>query len=460
MDDKHVINCNDVPEIDMTRQDGGLEHKAGVYTYQIRRSCRTDGDYTYNHAPMLTAFNNRLVLSYISGKRDEHGAPDEIVYTTSKDGCVWDKEKVLFPYMLADTDGYTGPDKELLPKKAPAIVHFRMCFYKASNGKLIATTFYGFSPDSHRAPNNGYGAARLVREVYKDYTLSDMYIIKYNEAGGFNGDNTIFYSPEGSNEQLDIPYYVHSSDKEFVKACDELLSKKLILEQWYEEEMYDKSYKTHGREYYNMKALIPEIPPYKYQGNIKNLGAQYMRGICSYNGNFDKNVWITYSCNKEDIWISKLTKDNKYSIMKPLWCDINYEHNPKPYSDRDKFTDYDDKYEIIDRDACARAIIEYFPQNKDIIRLQVEVDRMSDDNGVKVQFVGKNNKIIQEVVCIKGNTPIEADNHSGDINSVIIYSKNILKLNTIDDDGRYSTISDMPEAERKDYYIQFKVLIF
>lgn len=21
-------------------------------------------------------------------------------------------------------------------------------------------------------------------------------------------------------------------------------------------------------------------------------------------------------------------KDNKYSIMKPLWCDINYEHNP------------------------------------------------------------------------------------------------------------------------------------
>ena len=53
MDDKHVINCNDVPEIDMTRQDGGLEHKAGVYTYQIRRSCRTDGDYTYNHAPML-----------------------------------------------------------------------------------------------------------------------------------------------------------------------------------------------------------------------------------------------------------------------------------------------------------------------------------------------------------------------------------------------------------------------
>ena len=67
MDNTHVINCNDVPKIDMTRHDGGLEHKAGVYTYQIRRSCRSLGDYTYNRAPMLTAFNNRLVLSYISG---------------------------------------------------------------------------------------------------------------------------------------------------------------------------------------------------------------------------------------------------------------------------------------------------------------------------------------------------------------------------------------------------------
>ena len=35
-----------------------------------------------------------------------------------------------------------------------------------------------------------------------------------------------------------------------------------------------------------------------------------------------------------------------------------------------------------------------------------------------------------------------------------------MKLNTIDDDGRDSTLFDMPEAERKDYYIQFKVLIF
>ncbi len=43
-----------------------------------------------------------------------------------------------------------------------------------------------------------------------------------------------------------------------------------------------------GRAFYNMKAVIPELPPYRYEGHIKNLGAQYMRGICDYNDAFDK----------------------------------------------------------------------------------------------------------------------------------------------------------------------------
>ena len=243
---KHVIECHNVPDIDMNKQDGGLPHMAGVYTYQVRRSCRADGDYTYNHAPMLTGFNGRLLLSYISGKKDEHGAPDEVVYTTSKDGMIWEKERVMFPYMLADSSGYIGPDKELLPEHAKMIVHSRMCFYQASDGRMLATTFYGFSPDFHRAPNNGFGIARLVREVYSDFTLSDMFIIKYNTAGGFTKENTHFYRPE-DDRAVNIPYYDESEDSGFIKACRELLSDKLVLEQWYEEEMYDKQHYIHRR---------------------------------------------------------------------------------------------------------------------------------------------------------------------------------------------------------------------
>lgn len=536
---KHVIECHEVPEIDMSRQDGGLSHMAGVYTYQVRRSCKADGDYTYNHAPMITGFNNRLVISYISGKKDEHGAPDEVVYTTSADGISWDKERVLFPYMLADTSGYIGPDKEMLPHLASTIVHSRMCFYQADNGRMLATTFYGFSPDFHRAPNNGYGAARLVREIYKDFTLSDMYVIKYNEAGGFTEADTRFYSPEDNN-RIPVPYYNEAGDAGFIEACDELLSKKLILEQWYEEEMYDKKHYVHGRalsfytakdgsivglckkgegyifdsagnivldekipslvtntakvwgqqtpdkdyiicynpttdgshrwplalmrsedgrNFYDMKAVIPEIPPYRYQGNIKNLGAQYMRGICDYNDSFDNNVWITYSCNKEDIWISRITgkqadeTEKKYSVMAPLWGSIKRTGASL--------------WEVVDKDACERAIIEYFPEkcpctyedgNKLSITVKVDVKRISDDNGVKVVFYDSHNCIIREQVCINGENIINAgDNCNEEIARIAVYSKEKLKLNTLADDGRYGGLMDMTEADRKDFYTEFTV---
>lgn len=531
---KHVIECHNVPDIDMNKQDGGLPHMAGVYTYQVRRSCRADGDYTYNHAPMLTGFNGRLLLSYISGKKDEHGAPDEVVYTTSDDGKVWEKERVMFPYMLADSSGYIGPDKELLPEHAKMIVHSRMCFYQASDGRMLAMTFYGFSPDFHRAPNNGFGIARLVREVYSDFTLSDMFIIKYNTAGGFTKENTHFYRPE-DDRAVNIPYYDESEDSGFIKACRELLSDKLVLEQWYEEEMYDKQHYIHGRalsfytakdgsvvglckkgegyifdkegniildekiptlvtntakvwgqktpdgdyiicynpttdgshrwplaamrssdgrEFFDMKAVIPEIPPYRYEGHIKNLGAQYMRGICDYNDAFDKNVWITYSCNKEDIWISKIagiTSDNidkKYSVMSPLWGSVK--------------RDGDFLWNVVDRDACERAIIEYFPDACENVSVKLDVKKISDDNGVKVVFYNAAGDIIKETVCRKGGciaacSQEEIQQENEEIHRVAVYSKEKLALNTLSDDGRLGTLSDMEYADRKDYYTEFCV---
>lgn len=556
LETQHVIECYNVPDIDMNKHDGGLPHMAGVYTYQVRRSCRADGDYTYNHAPMLTGFNNRLLLSYISGKKDEHGAPDEVVYTTSKDGITWEKERTMFPYMLADTKAYIGPDKELLPEHAKMIVHSRMCFYQASNGRMLATTFYGFSPDFHRAPNNGFGAARLVREVYKDFTLSDIFVIKYNTAGGFTKDTTHFYEPE-DDSPVNIPYYDEAADESFVSACSELLSKKLILEQWYEEEMYDKEHYVHGRAlsfytakdgsivglckkgegyifdkegnivldekiptlitntakvwgqktpdddyiicynpttdsshrwplaamksedgraFYNMKAIIPELPPYRYEGHIKNLGAQYMRGICDYNDAFDKNVWITYSCNKEDIWISKIVSatagdaDKKYSVMSPLWGSIKRTGTSL--------------WEIVDNDACERAIIEYFPDKCENVSVKINVKNISDDNGVKVVFYDVSGNVIKEAVCKQGECVVECgiDEAGRDINGacmikkevngvdminsrceattparIAVYSKERLALNTLSDDGRLGALSDIKDADRKDYCTEFSV---
>ena len=57
----------------------------------------------------------------------------------------------------------------------------------------------------------------------------------------------------------------------------------------------------------HMSVVHGELPPMRYQGIHKNLGPQYVRGIAEGNGNAPGNhLWITYSMNKEDIWVSRM----------------------------------------------------------------------------------------------------------------------------------------------------------
>jgi len=49
------------------------------------------------------------------------------------------------------------------------------------------------------------------------------------------------------------------------------------------------------------------INPMRYGGNYKSYGPQYTRGIIEGNGNPPgKNFWVTYSMNKEDIWVATI----------------------------------------------------------------------------------------------------------------------------------------------------------
>lgn len=62
-----------------------------------------------------------------------------------------------------------------------------------------------------------------------------------------------------------------------------------------------------GMEYTNLLLVNGEVSPMRYGGNYKSYGPQYMRGILEGNGTPDDgNIWVTYSMNKEDIWISKV----------------------------------------------------------------------------------------------------------------------------------------------------------
>ncbi len=103
-----------------------------------------------------------------------------------------------------------------------------------------------------------------------------------------------------------------------------------------------------GLNYKNLLLVNGEITSLRYGGAYKSYGPQYVRGIQEMDGMPpDKNLWVTYSMNKEDIWVSKIpvpvkekadryvndvfnemkdgTELNEWNIFSPLWAKVEIE---------------------------------------------------------------------------------------------------------------------------------------
>ena len=178
--------------IDLNSPEGKLRPAIGVENRQVFRANRTHpelGDgfgWTYNHAPMLAWWNGKFYLEYLSNPTGEHVAPGQTLVITSLDGRAWSKPTVVFPVYK-------------LPQGNPAMMHQRMGFYVAPNGRLLVLAFYGQSPN----PFGQGGIGRVVREAYKDGTYGPIYFIRYNRHGFVQPDRV----PRGpSNDQsVELP---------------------------------------------------------------------------------------------------------------------------------------------------------------------------------------------------------------------------------------------------------------
>ncbi len=63
-----------------------------------------------------------------------------------------------------------------------------------------------------------------------------------------------------------------------------------------------------GINFHGISSVFGEVPPRRYEGLNKDFGPQYIRGICENNEEKpDDAVWLTYSVNKEDIWVSRIS---------------------------------------------------------------------------------------------------------------------------------------------------------
>jgi hypothetical protein len=207
--------------------DGKLPHAVGVHHYQVYRANRSEplpGDeagWTYNHQPFLAYWNDTYYIQYLSNRYQEHAPPGKTQIVTSKDGRHWNEPVVVFPEYVLPEINHDGVH---LDAGMTSVMHQRMGFYVAPNGKLLTLGFYGYSPTPRHSPNAGTGLGRVVREIKSDGSLGPVYFIRYNRHAGWDETNTNF------------PFYKTSEDEEFKKACEDLLSDKLMTLQWWEED--------------------------------------------------------------------------------------------------------------------------------------------------------------------------------------------------------------------------------
>ena len=103
-----------------------------------------------------------------------------------------------------------------------------------------------------------------------------------------------------------------------------------------------------GLDYHNLLLVNGEIATMRYGGIYKSYGPQYVRGIQERNGQpNDGKLWVSYSMNKEDIWVSSIPvpvksaveaqvtdvfnemQDGKelenWNIYSPLWAGVSIE---------------------------------------------------------------------------------------------------------------------------------------
>ncbi|GAB3266909.1 hypothetical protein GCM10027347_35260 [Larkinella harenae] len=482
--------------IDPTLHEGRLRYAIGVENRQTMRANRTHPDeadghgWTYNHASNLCYWNGTFYQQYLSNPVDEHVAPGQTLLITSRDGRHWNKPKVIFPPYQAPEgvkipDGYKG-----------YMMHQRMGFYVAPDGRLLTLAFYGHTEN----PFDKGGIGRVVREVYKDGTFGPIYFIRYTTHVDWNESNTSY------------PFFKKSTDAGFVKACEALLNNPLMTFQWYDEEKgldgfyggkeggralsyfhrkdgkvvalwkksmaalssdegktfskpvqvptlvmsggkqwgqrtedgrYALSYNPIDQTKYrfplvvvtgedgiifdNMLLVQGELPVRRFSGRWKDFGPCYMRGILEGNGNPPGNdMWLSYSMNKEDIWISRIptpitysvkgaVKDNfdsmaldgdipNWNIYAPKWAPVSVVNTPGKsgksllLADQDLY-DYARAIRVFEEGTNVTAKMKIYADPSNTGQLEIDLTDQYGNRPVRLRFNAEN-----QIVATDGGT--------------------------------------------------------
>jgi len=194
------------------------------------------------------------------------------------------------------------------------------------------------------------------------------------------------------------------------------------------------SMSSDGLNYKNLLLVNGEITSMRYGGNYKSYGPQYVRGIQEMNGRPpDGNMWVTYSMNKEDIWVAKIPipvkefvdrdvnedfsklKDgeelNEWNLYSPLWAPVSIEkqngQKVLTLKDFDPF-DYAKAERVVPLSEKLRIEFNVTPQQISNGRLDIEVQDGRNKPCIRISFDSTGNILTKAGYRDKSLTKYEA----------------------------------------------------
>ena len=373
--------------------------------------------WTYSHAPMLAYWNEKFYLQYLSNPFSEHQEPGMTFITTSNDGRYWDMPKPVFPIyhlrpgsistyrtgaaMMHQRMGfYVSGNGRLLVLgfygEAPSPYGengigrvVREAYKDGSYGPIYFIRYNSLSkydesntkyPFYKRSNDEGFIEAC-------DSLLADrLKTMQWREEEDESDDDffslssgsspSVYHRKDGiSVAQFKNSYVALSADKGKtwstpVKVPSIVTSGAKTWGQQVAGDGYALVYNpapfgSHrwplaivtsddGILFDNMLLVHGEVPPQRFFGRAKDFGPQYVRGISEGNGTPpESDMWVTYSVNKEDIWISRIPLPIRHNMEGPVDDSFN------KLEVGGKIADWN-----IDRTQWAKAEISAFPNTE------------------------------------------------------------------------------------------------
>lgn len=364
--------------------------------------------WTYNHAPMLAYANGQFYCQYLTNPTGEHIPPGVTMLTRSTDGRRWSRPQILFPiYPVSDEKAvvsYQFMHQRMGFYIAPNGRFLTMGFYGSPYGDGVGRVVREICADDSLGPiyfirvndnwkgpvnyplyteSNDSGFVQACRSFLEDkirriqwweedqfaQDRDEFYRVSWGADRGRSrpGKAFCFYTrPDGAvigffkdrwvtmsrdqGQTWSVPVRCESLTYGGAKIWAQKLDNgqyALVYNPTGSQARHPLSIATgnDGILFDHLANVHSEVPPKRFWGREKRPGPQYVRGIIEGNGNPPgQDLWVVYSVNKEDIWISRIpipveweekgiVQDDfsrmetggiieRWNIYSPQWCPI------------------------------------------------------------------------------------------------------------------------------------------